>query len=174
MISEEEKIPFASLLEFYIAILITVPIFLILFISFSFVQTGFDTRFMTRILVFIAVPAINLIFLFFLRYYEKSVITLTSDESKKQTYASILKKIIYAIFIVFVIVVVSLKLMLLPTFSFTELINPAEYQNLFLYLNLIQGLFTGLVMGQFLENNPVKGLKHSIVMMLIGSIIYFI
>jgi len=172
--AEEKKIPFASLLEFYISILITIPIFMILFISFSFVQTGFNTVFITRILVFVIVPALNLIFLFFLRYYQKSVITLTSDESKRRDYSSILKKIIYAIFIVFLVVVFSLKFMLLPTFSFTELINAAEFQNLFLYLNLIQGLFTGLIMGQLLENNPVKGLKHSIVMMLIGSIIYFI
>lgn len=43
--------------------------------------------------------------------------------------------------------------------------NPQELANLFLYLLLSQGLFTGLVVGKLAEGSIPGGIKHSFIMM---------
>jgi hypothetical protein len=48
----------------------------------------------------------------------------------------------------------------------------AEYKNLFRNLILIQGLFAGLTIGKMVEGAMVGGIKHSIIMMVVGGVIF--
>ncbi len=48
------------------------------------------------------------------------------------------------------------------------------YQGLFLSMVLIQGIFTGLMIGQVRNNSPSAGIKHSLIMAGSGLIIYII
>lgn len=87
--------------------------------------------------------------------------------------------IIYAIFFLFMIIVVALKKLMMPLiysqgFALsTE--NPDKiisyYQNLFFAMILIQGLFNGMIAGQIAEGSPVLGLKHSALFVTIGVMV---
>ncbi|MEA2071410.1 MAG: type II secretion system F family protein [Asgard group archaeon] len=96
--------------------------------------------------------------------------------------------IIYAAFIIFLLVVV----VLFHTFFYpmTEMfenfqdvglggeqmgLNPstlASYKILFLHMTLVEGIFSGLVAGKMGEGEAKSGLKHSMVMVLLGWIVY--
>jgi flagellar protein FlaJ len=52
----------------------------------------------------------------------------------------------------------------------TPTMAPAEMQRLFMHLSLIQGFFGGLVAGKMGEGTISAGLKHSLVMMLLGFV----
>ncbi len=94
--------------------------------------------------------------------------------------------IIYAAFIIFLLVIV----VLFNTFfypmsemytefqgnQFTNLgLNPQvleSYKILFLHMTIVEGLFSGLVAGKMGEGKAKSGLKHSSIMILIGWITY--
>jgi flagellar protein FlaJ len=46
--------------------------------------------------------------------------------------------------------------------------SPMDLQRIFLHLTLVQGFFGGLVAGKMGEGSVSAGLKHSLVMMLLG------
>ncbi len=48
--------------------------------------------------------------------------------------------------------------------------SPADLQRIFLHLTLVQGFFSGLVAGKMGEGSVSAGLKHSLVMMLLGYV----
>ena len=48
--------------------------------------------------------------------------------------------------------------------------TPAELKRIFLHLTLVQGFFSGLVAGKMGEGSVSAGLKHSLVMMLLGFV----
>ena len=52
----------------------------------------------------------------------------------------------------------------------TPTMSPEEMQRIFFHLSLIQGLFGGLVAGKMGEGTMSAGLKHSLVMMLLGFV----
>jgi flagellar protein FlaJ len=52
----------------------------------------------------------------------------------------------------------------------TPTIAPAELQRTFFHLTLIQGFFGGLVAGKMGEGSMSAGLKHSLIMMLLGYV----
>ena len=94
--------------------------------------------------------------------------------------------IIYAAFIIFLLVIV----VLFNTFfypmaeMYTEFqgnqfqnlgLNPQvleSYKILFLHMTIVEGLFSGLVAGKMGEGKAKSGLKHSSIMVLIGWITY--
>ncbi|MEM7825104.1 MAG: type II secretion system F family protein [Candidatus Aenigmatarchaeota archaeon] len=88
----------------------------------------------------------------------------------------------YIIFFVFLIVIIGLDKFLIPnlskvsigaatTVAETDIVE--KYKELFRNLILIEGLFAGLCIGKMTEGVIVAGLKHSIIMMVLGFLIFF-
>lgn len=88
----------------------------------------------------------------------------------------------YIIFFVFLIVIIGLQKFLVPTLTDVTMegvnINPKEmsnqYNEMFRNLIIIQGLFAGLVIGKMAEATIVAGIKHSLVLLVVGIIVYTI
>ena len=109
----------------------------------------------------------------------------TSDKLKKERKASISTLVVqgYIIFVVFMIIVLIMQFQILPMVSGIadtgslgigsggEAIDSAEIANAFLYLLLIQGLFTGLTIGRLAEGNIKSGIKHSFALMFLSFIV---
>lgn len=85
----------------------------------------------------------------------------------------------YVIFFVFIGVLIMMQIYLIPslqTFSsseigistFSEL--SSFYADTFRLLIILQGFFSGLVIGKLSEGSVVSGLKHSIILVIIGSL----
>ncbi|MCW4017455.1 MAG: type II secretion system F family protein [Candidatus Bathyarchaeota archaeon] len=96
---------------------------------------------------------------------------LMEKERKAQTRPYIL--IIYIALVVFLFTIV----LLFNTFFATaqggslmgsSITEPAEMQRTFLHLTLVQGFFGGLAAGKMGEGSVGAGLKHSLIMMLLG------
>jgi len=107
----------------------------------------------------------------------------TSDTLKKERKAAISTLIVqgYIIFVVFLIIILVMQFRIIPLISGIagigelgfqgEGIDPSEITNAFLYLLLIQGFFSGLVIGKLSENNIKAGLKHSFALMLLSFLV---
>jgi len=86
--------------------------------------------------------------------------------------------IMYAIYILFVIIVISLQKLMIPLITskgFTLATqNPEEiisfYRNLFFSMIVIQAVFNGMLAGQISEGSPVIGLKHSAIFLAFGVV----
>ncbi len=85
----------------------------------------------------------------------------------------------YIIFFVFIGVLIIMQIYLIPslqTFSAPESeISAFEglgifYANVFRILIVLQGFFSGLVIGKLSEGSIISGLKHSILLVIIGSL----
>lgn len=113
-----------------------------------------------------------------------------SDKLKKERKASIATLVVqgYIIFFVFLIIILVMQFQILPMVSgvgdLGELeisgissvgvgggLDQEEMANAFLYLLLIQGFFTGLVIGKLSEGNVKAGVKHSFALMLLAFVI---
>ena len=120
-----------------------------------------------------------------------------SDKLKKERKATISTLVVqgYIIFFVFIIIVLVMQFAILPMMggigggeskggAIAGLggiggisvgggvsVNPSEMANAFLYLLLIQGLFTGLTIGKLSEGNAKAGLKHSFALVLFSFLI---
>src|SRR3989338_8335204 len=112
----------------------------------------------------------------------------TSDKLKKERKAVISTLIVqgYIIFFVFMIIVLVMQFKIIPLLSGIQgagaLDNElgvstqfesiqGEVTNSFLYLILIQGLFSGLAIGKLAEGSIKSGVKHSFALMLMAFII---
>lgn len=91
----------------------------------------------------------------------------------------------YIIFFVFLGVIISLETFLVPSITrnpptgLTESTIPPQviaqnFQDIFRNLILIQGLFAGLSVGKMAEGAVIAGVKHSLIMMLSGGIVFFL
>lgn len=91
----------------------------------------------------------------------------------------------YIIFFVFLGVIISLESFLVPSITSNTPIGlqqsslspaaiAAGFKDIFRNLVLIQGLFAGLSVGKMAEGAVVAGLKHSMIMMLVGGVVFFI
>ncbi|MBN2110757.1 MAG: type II secretion system F family protein [Methanosarcinaceae archaeon] len=94
--------------------------------------------------------------------------------------------IIYMSFFVFLFVIAMLTSTFVPVMAeagkaasaagagsqFIGAFDPAEYTRLMLHTAVIQGFMSGLVAGQMGEGAVTKGLKHSIIMTLIGWLVF--
>ncbi len=103
--------------------------------------------------------------------------TFEIDRIRKERSASIHGQMIqgYFIFIIFLGVMIGMKKFLIPALSSAEsenavAIDPTLYNSLFTHLAVIQGLFAGLSIGKLAEGKISAGLRHSIIMSLIGYI----
>ncbi|MBU2104593.1 MAG: type II secretion system F family protein [Nanoarchaeota archaeon] len=106
-----------------------------------------------------------------------------SDKLKKERKASISTLVIqgYIIFFVFIAIIIVMQFKILPILSgITDLgvvggggggIDSKELSNAFLYLLLIQGLFSGLTIGKLSEGSIKAGVKHSFVLMFTSFIV---
>lgn len=113
-------------------------------------------------------------------------VTLT-DKLKKERKAAISGLMVqgYIIFFVFIIIILVMQFQILPIVSGiagmtslkggevsnVESINQADIANAFLYLLLVQGLFSGLIIGKLGEGNVKAGIKHSFILMLSAFLI---
>lgn len=93
-------------------------------------------------------------------------------ERQASTYSQML--IGYVIFFVFLGVLIALQKFLIPGMGFSGtgtvgvMIN---YGILFKQMILIQGFFSGLVVGKMSEGKLITGLKHSMVLMVVGYLV---
>ncbi|MBI2043206.1 type II secretion system F family protein [Candidatus Pacearchaeota archaeon] len=112
----------------------------------------------------------------------------TSDKLKKERKAVISTLVVqgYIIFFVFMIIVLVMQFKIIPLLSgiqgtgslerelgvSTQFENiQGEVTNSFLYLILIQGLFSGLAIGKLAEGSLKSGVKHSFALMLMAFVI---
>lgn len=112
----------------------------------------------------------------------------TSDKLKKERKAAISGLVVqgYIIFIVFIIIILVLQFQILPmivgifpgtgTLGIGGIgggapIEQEELANSFLYLLLIQGLFSGLTIGKLSEGTIKPGIKHSFILMFLAFLI---
>ena len=111
-----------------------------------------------------------------------------SDKLKKERKATISSLVMqgYIIFAIFIIIILVMQFKILPMISGitgTESVGVAglsaggmgvsqeELSGAFLYLLLIQGLFSGLTIGKISEGNIKAGVKHSFILMLSSFLI---
>lgn len=82
----------------------------------------------------------------------------------------------YVVFFVFLGVLVALQRFLLPSlisisiagFAITTQEMTLAYTNMFKWLILLQGFFSGLAIGKMSEGNLIAGLKHSLFLIIVG------
>jgi flagellar protein FlaJ len=100
-------------------------------------------------------------------------------ERERKSKLSQQSMIMYAIYVLFVIIVVSLQKLMIPLvtakgFAVTSS-NPEAmlffYRNLFFTMIVIQAVFNGMIAGQISEGSPVVGLKHSAILLVVGVVI---
>ncbi len=87
----------------------------------------------------------------------------------------------YIIFFVFLVVIIGLQRFLVPTLSEVSVGSLAsqttqdmstEYESLFRNLIIVQGFFAGLVIGKMSEGAVAGGIKHSLLLIIIGVLIF--
>jgi flagellar protein FlaJ len=114
------------------------------------------------------------------------------DKLKKEREAAISSMVVqgYIIFLVFIVIILVLQFQILPSLvsiapagggigeigigglgGAAEPLNPEEVASSFIYLLLVQGLFTGLVIGKLAEGSVKSGVKHSFVLVIIAFFI---
>lgn len=114
-----------------------------------------------------------------------------SDKLKKERKSVISTLVVqgYIIFFVFLIIILIMQFRIIPMLSgITEIgtgsetsalglggvgggIDQAQISSSFLYLLLVQGLFSGLAIGKLSEGNLKAGIKHSFALMIMSFII---
>jgi len=102
-----------------------------------------------------------------------------SDKLKKERKAAISTLVVqgYIIFFIFMIIILVMQFRILPMISGIAdigiggvktgaAISQEEISGSFLYLLLVQGFFSGLIIGKLTEGNTKTGIKHSFALML--------
>ena len=104
-----------------------------------------------------------------------------AEKLKKERKARISTLVVqgYIIFIVFIIIILVMQFQIIPMIAGIsgiggllggegQAITQAEISNAFLYLLLIQGLFSGLTIGKLSQNSIKAGIKHSFALMIMA------
>lgn len=112
------------------------------------------------------------------------------DERKSNTYSQMVQG--YFIFFVFIVIMLVLQVYLMPQLSeisgtiaigvgggfeaYLEGQEPPQnetlnFDGIFLYLILIQAFFAGIMIGKFAEGELKRGLKHSVIVMIVSYLI---
>jgi flagellar protein FlaJ len=120
------------------------------------------------------------------------------EKLKKERAAAVYQQIVngYIIFFVFVGTMVAMTNFLLPSLksmgigSFSQISSMSEmsynqtlveeqskklvsaFREMFLYMTVIQGIFSGLVIGKMAEGSLTAGVKHSVIMAIIGYLAF--
>lgn len=106
----------------------------------------------------------------------------TSEKLRKERKAAISTLVVqgYIIFVVFIIIILVMQFRIIPMVAGIsgvggalgggggEPIDQTEISNAFLYLLLIQGFFSGLIIGKLSENNIKAGIRHSFFLMIMS------
>ncbi len=105
----------------------------------------------------------------------------TSEKLRKERKAAISTLVVqgYIIFVVFIVIIIIMQFQIIPMISGIsfggvlggsggEEISQAEISNAFMYLLLIQGLFSGLTIGKLSQNSIKAGIKHSFALMIMA------
>jgi flagellar protein FlaJ len=111
-----------------------------------------------------------------------------SDKLKKERKSTISSLVVqgYIVFFVFMIIILVMQFKILPMLSgiadagisggaVAGIGQPSgnlDISNAFLYLLLIQGFFSGIVIGKLAEGSVKAGIKHSFALMLLAFIIF--
>jgi len=100
------------------------------------------------------------------------------DKIKKERAARIYAQMItgYTIFFVFLGVMIGLQRFLIPSLGWVGSSESGvvsvpigwDYENMFRWLIIIQGFFSGLAIGKMAEGSVIEGIKHSFVLVVIG------
>lgn len=107
-----------------------------------------------------------------------------AEKLKKERKAAISTLVVqgYIIFIVFIIIILVMQFKIIPMIAGIsdiggvigldagQAIDQTEISNAFMYLLLIQGLFSGLTIGKLSENSIKAGIKHSFALMIISFV----
>ncbi|MDI6806801.1 MAG: type II secretion system F family protein [Candidatus Aenigmarchaeota archaeon] len=93
----------------------------------------------------------------------------------------------YIIFFVFLGVIIGLEKFLIPSLAQVggaaplpgiEAVSPeimtTEYKIIFRNLVILQGIFAGLIIGKMAEGEVIVGIKHSVFLVLIGSLVFLV
>lgn len=110
-----------------------------------------------------------------------------ADKLKKERKATISTLVVqgYIVFFVFMVIILIMQFQIIPMVSNltgigSELnigegagrtIDPIQIANSFLYMLLIQGFFSGLVIGKLSEGSIKSGVKHSFVLVLVSFLV---
>ena len=112
-----------------------------------------------------------------------------SDKLKKERKAAISTLVVqgYIIFLVFIVIILVMQFQIIPMVSgMGDLggsfgiggtsvgaveVQQEQISNAFLYLILVQGLFTGLTIGKLAEGNIKAGVKHSVGLVVLSFLI---
>jgi flagellar protein FlaJ len=105
----------------------------------------------------------------------KFVQTTILLEKERRTQTRPYIAIIYVALFVFLFTIVILFKTFFTNVEGTALLSiptssPADLKRIFLHLTLVQGFFSGLVAGKMGEGSVSAGLKHSLIMMLLGYV----
>ncbi len=111
----------------------------------------------------------------------KSLIEISNI--KKERSLSVQSQIVtsYLIFFVFIFILVILQTFLIPPLAETrssalsaetESIPPELFSQTFINFIIVQGFFAGLATGKMAEGSTIAGLKHSIVLIVIGYTVF--
>ncbi len=104
---------------------------------------------------------------------------IKESEKERKSKLSQQAMIMYAIYFLFIAIVVSLQRLMIPMISSrgfaVSTMDPAAviafYKNLFFSMIIIQAVFNGMLAGQIAEGSPVIGLKHSAIFLTVGVIV---
>lgn len=111
----------------------------------------------------------------------------TIEKIRRERLASVYSQIVtlYIIFFVFIIIMVVLQVFIIPMLSEGDMASigfmsesesiPIEfYSEIFIYLIIIQGFFAGLVTGKIAEGSLTAGIKHTLILIVLGYSIFTI
>lgn len=94
------------------------------------------------------------------------------EKIKKERSASVYAQMIngYLIYVVFLGVMIGLATILIPAFRLGETLPDLQqvFIDMFRALTVIQGFFAGLAIGKMAEGTLVAGIKHSMVLVILG------
>jgi flagellar protein FlaJ len=103
--------------------------------------------------------------------------TLTFDQERK-TQTKPYVAITYVAFFVFLFTVVMLfksffvRMSEMPSTGFAAIMTPKEARNVFFHMSVIQAFFGGLMAGKMGEGTVGAGLKHSVILLTCGYLIF--
>jgi flagellar protein FlaJ len=112
----------------------------------------------------------------------KSMVTINKLNAERR--ASVYSQVVtsYMIFFIFIFIMVVIQVFILPTLSpesisdiaFEEAtpLTQEEYSQIFTVFIIIQGFFAGLATGKMAEGSIPAGLKHSVLLVFIGYVIF--
>ena len=81
----------------------------------------------------------------------------------------------YIVYGIFLVVIVLLKRIMIPQFSANVLVSTAPLPDqIYLHVALIQGVFTGIVTGKLADGSYKSGIKHSLFLMVLASLLFLL